>query len=482
MTRPRTMADRKYQELLRPDRDLQLARMKDRMGELGAEEEMRQLDAVFSGWSQEAEAADYDHPVSAVLGVLADRIKTAMADLGVPAERLADVRVGSTLQEDVSAQLQPFDDGSGLVLVSDSVLSLANVYSTYAGSALTSTVAGGRLKGLFRSFRAVLAGGLGEDPFVLTGLLRYYNLHQRVYGIAAKLGLREDPAGSDVAAAINLHATLFVLGHEIAHHALGHTSAPSAFSPGEHVPVCTADEQRELDADLLGYRATVRAFDLEIAGEPAAATKLGAEGGAIHATLGALVAILVIHTTESALFVRRGCTHPPAAERAARLLGRVDKRIQQFANLFLGNMMTATKAASDFDGTTEPFDWERFFAEPRLETPLTKRYLNQIATLDRLQTMTTAKIVAGLARDEVDATGRTGQGARLAAGGDVRGALAAWGVPAEEIDFVCDERQALTFHTLVGFVCDALVARDIPKAMALPTATMAAKLVADRLG
>ncbi|WP_406509928.1 hypothetical protein [Streptomyces sp. NBC_00212] len=152
-----------------------------------------------------------------------------------------------------------------------------------------------------------------KNADVLTGLLRYHATNQRVSGVATQLGVRLSPRGQRGAWRLNGLAYRFVIAHEIAHHVLGHSSDPSSFAPGEHVPVCSENERRERDADLLAFRATRRAGEMQ-------------EGGPLmeleavdSATKGALIAMLGLNLTEQALFVRRGCTHPPAATRAAWL-------------------------------------------------------------------------------------------------------------------------------------------------------------------
>jgi len=476
------MAVRKYEDVVRPNRVQQETAMRAQMAKLGADDDRHRLDTMFTGWVEEPEAAAYDNPVPAVLGELSGMVKVAMAELGVPSERLATVHVGSALADDVSAQIQSFDDGSGLVLVSDAVLSLANVYCVYAGQAMSRLGEGWPVKRLFHVFRAVAGGGMGEDPFFLTGLLRYYNVNQRVYGLAAKLGRSDDRADNDVVALITVQATLFVLGHEIAHHALGHTSAVSAFSPGEHLPACSGDARRELDADLLAYRAAVRVFETQAADQPELASGLGTQAATVNAAMGALVAILVLHVTERALFVRRGNTHPPAADRAARLLGGIDGKVQQFVQLFLTKMLAATEAASDFSVAATPFDWARFYADLRVETPQPRSYLDQIALFDRLQTTSRSELLAGLDQDHVDPSRVLLRGSRAALDGDVRGALEIWGVAEELREFICDERQPLTFHTVLKVIREAFEEQDLPKGSALPGSIVAATLVADRLG
>ncbi|WP_406631966.1 hypothetical protein [Amycolatopsis sp. WGS_07] len=470
------MAERKYQDVVRPNRVRQLDDIKADMEHRDAHGLRHRLDAMFAAWGEQPETAAYEHPIDAVLGEMSSLVKAAMADLGVPADRLAAVCVGSALDEDVSAQMQPFDDGSGLVLVSDSIIALANVYGLHAGTALGQLTDGRSARNLWRSFRMVAGGGLGEDPFFLTGLLRYYNVHQRVYGLSAKLGRTEERAENNIVDLINTGATLFVLGHEIAHHALGHTSAPSAFSPGEHVPVCSADAQRELDADLFAHRAVVRVFEAQLSSHGPAHGS-----AAINATLGALVAILAVHSTESALFIRRGNTHPPAADRAARLLGQQGRKVQQFSQLFLGKMLSSTAASSDFGAAEEPFDWPAFYADPRVDTPHPQKYLDQIAMFDRLQTAPRSQLVEGLARKNTDPSGILARGATAVLGGDVPGALAIWGVAEDWREFLLDQRQPLSFHTALTAVKQAFDGQDLDDGLALPGSIVCTAVLAEQL-
>ncbi|MER6762826.1 MULTISPECIES: hypothetical protein [Amycolatopsis] len=481
MNDSRTMAERKYQDVVRPNRARQLDDIKADIEHRAAHGLRRRLDTLFTAWAERTEAAAYEHPVDAVLGENSGLVKAAMEELGVPAERLAAVHVGSALDEDVSAQMQPFDDGSGLVLVSDAILALTNVYGLHAGAALGELAGFGSARQMWQSFRMATGGGLGEDPFFLTGLLRYYNVHQRVYGIAAKLGRTEERAGNDIVDLINTSATQFVLGHEIAHHALGHTSAPSAFSPGEHLPACSADAQRELDADLFAHRAVVRVFETQLSGRRKFGRGRGRESPEINATLGALVAILTVHSTETALFIRRGNTHPPAAERAARLLDGLGRRVQQFSPLFLGKMLSSTAASSDFGASVEPFGWAAFYADPRVDTPHPRSYLDQIALFDRLQTAPRAQLLEGLARKSTDSSGILARGAAAALEGDVPGALAIWGVADEWQELLRDRLQPLSFHTALTAVKEAFDEQELDEGLALPGSVVCTALLAEQL-
>jgi hypothetical protein len=258
--------------------------MKIRMAELGIAERTATLDDAMTEWSKTEFAAMYDDPVSGLVQGAANELISAMIELGADPARMATVRVTTTLREDVAAQMRPFDDGSGLVMISDAAIALGGVYSRYMGEAFGRIMSGGSLRGWWRAFRAVRKGGFGEEPTMLTGLLRYYNVSQRVYGLAAKLIERTSLAAQDPIAMIHAMAVHFIVGHELAHHALGHDSAPSAFSPGEHLPVCSDDQQRELNADLLAYRASVLALQREaLASGEAGADQVATAAGLIAA-------------------------------------------------------------------------------------------------------------------------------------------------------------------------------------------------------
>lgn len=475
-----SMADRRY-SLLQPDRGAQLAHMRQRIAELGADEESRQLEASISEWLLSEGPTRYSDPPSAFMHEMTIRLKPAMADLGVDPDRLATVRVGMTLQEDVSAQMQPFADGSGLVLVSDSVFSLAIMYSQYAAAAYSRISSTGRLRTFWRIAQAGRAGGLGEDPALLTGLLRYYNINQRVYGVAGKLGMRMEKSADDMFILIFAFASRFVVGHELAHHVLGHSSATSGFSPGEHLPVCSENEQRELDADMLAYRAAVRSFDLASPEESDLAETSDSGVAKVWAMLGALVALLVIHSTEQALFIRRGCSHPPAPVRAAQLIDLQRPGTQTVARLFLSNMLAATDASSSFTGSTVPLDWTRFAAEPRVITPLRPEVLDDIARFDALLCQPTSAAVAALERVDARYSVPLSEGARLAANGKTGAALRAWRVQDHKIDQLCDHRHALAFHTLVEAIAAPLGTLAMPLEPTQWSAVVAASLAATTL-
>ncbi|HEX5406236.1 MAG TPA: hypothetical protein VFX16_28495 [Pseudonocardiaceae bacterium] len=456
--------------------------MRRRLAELNADEDSRLLDANMSEWLRVKAPDQPANPVAALLEGTLEQVVAAMVDLGVSRERLAAVRIASSLADEVSAGIQPFSDGSALVMISDSIITLAMLYGQYAGSALSHIGSAGPVRGIWRTLRATLNGGLGEDPAVLTGLLRYYNINQRVYGLSAKLGFRVNSAAEEACMLISTLALWFILGHELAHHALGHNSPASGFSPSECLPVCSADQQLELDADMLAYRVAVRSFQREISKTPELAGTAIPAAADVFAALGAAVAMLVVHSDEQALFVRRGSSHPAAPGRAALLLGRLDPKMRQFADLCLKNMLIACEASSTFTATSPAFDWARFAAEPRIDTPHPAQYLQGIAQFDALQRLPGPDIVTVLERIGADSSSAAvGDGTRLAVTGSPGAALRAWGVPDDKVDTIGDHTRALTFHTLVANVATGFTVLPLPEKAVRPAAVAAATLIAEYL-
>lgn len=194
-----SMAERKRRRL-EPNRADQLEAMRERLAELGDHEGLEQLNDSMSNWQLDESAARYGSPAEAMVETVTAEIKAALLDLGASQERLNTVHVSSTLQNDVSAKMTPFSDGSGLVEISDAVLTLSGQYSQFSAVGLTRIGAGGAVRGRIAAFRAAVKGSMAGDPAVLTGLLRYYNVNQRVYGLSAKLGLRTAPAATETAA------------------------------------------------------------------------------------------------------------------------------------------------------------------------------------------------------------------------------------------------------------------------------------------
>ncbi|MET9580746.1 hypothetical protein ABZY30_35220 [Streptomyces massasporeus] len=460
------MADRKC-ELLRADREAALAEKRQLARDLGAHELLQRLDAVYAALQQEPSfQTGRDFSVGYV-EKLAEEVKAALATLGVSAEKLDSVRVVATLSDAVSAQMTPFSDGSGLVLVSDGVISTCSSYCQYDALYIDRWLDRRRLQ-------ASVQTRMYKNADVLTGLLRYHTTNQRVTGVTTQLGMRLSPRGQQVAWRLNGLAYRFVIAHEIAHHVLGHSSAPSSFAPGEHVPVCSENERRERDADLLAFRATRRASEIQEDG------RLMEMEAVASATKGALIAMLSLDLTEQALFVRRGCTHPPASIRAAWLLEELDGHWRKVMRRFLRIPVEATAAAALISENASPFSWESVSSAP-IYSPMPQSHISSIGELDALQCLHESVQISVLKDQRSDSLAWLAEGARLASEGNPMQALVQWGLSESTSHSFCHPQRALTFFTLKDHLAASFAAQGVTGDWLQLYSVIAANLLASRL-
>ncbi|MFJ3927641.1 hypothetical protein [Streptomyces sp. NPDC090022] len=457
------MADQQC-ELIQADREMALEEKRQQMRELGAHELLQQLDTVYGNLRQSSWfKPDSDFSVGYVDRV-ADDVKAAMAALGVGGEKLESVRIVTTLHEEVSARLRPFPDGSGLVIVADGLIGTCSSYSHYIA------LSGHRWLD-WRSLRASVKTRMYENPDVLTGMLRYSTTNQRVAGATTQLDVRLGPRGRQTAWHLSEQAYRFVIGHEIAHHVLGHSPAASSFAPDEDLSACSENERRERDADLLAFRAVRQAGLMQNDGVLRAAVAVQL------AETGVLIAMLALYLTEQALFVRRGCTHPPAATRAAWLLKELGARRQKSLQRLLRIPREATAAAADMSESARPFSWETLQAAP-VRSHMPPSHMDAIGWLDALQCLPGRAHVYLL---EEAGAGWLGEGARLAAAGKPAAALRHWGVEEDTVDVVCDAERALAFFTLKEHIAGSFTARGVADDLVLPYSVSAATLAASAL-
>ncbi|NEA37447.1 hypothetical protein [Streptomyces sp. SID13031] len=458
-----TMAERRYR-VLEPNRAVQLEQMKAELARLGDRRSLRRLKLMEAGFKL-FDRGRFANPMNGMLQASTLGVKQAMIEIGADQDKVASAFVGSSLREDVAAQMTPFSDGSGLAVMSDAVLSLVLYYSQYAGAVLADPSPGQPKK--FGPDRGTTDRGNTE---VLTGLLRYYNVHQRVFGVAGKLGWRT-PRGASRTSRTGVHALRFVLAHELSHHVLGHDSALSGFSPGEHLPVCSGNQRLELDADDFAYRAVQRAAHNDRPGsasadDPAAIT-------------GALIAMMAIHSTERALFVRRGCTHPPASVRAEYLLHDLSPELQDYAESLSTELLSATEGSSMFSPEAEPFDWAWYAASRKIDSSHPDDYLQHINTLDQIQCFSVDRLVEATSTASIPSPA---EGAPEAAAGNLTRALELWGLTEADRHRLTDPGQALTFHTLYKLLQSRFQEQGLPHgehvSISLVTAQLLSKSIA----
>jgi hypothetical protein len=427
----------------------------------------------------------FDAPLEDGLAAVTDEVERALIELGHDRAQVAKLKVGATGDDGSLARYEPKEDGSGLVVVSDSLITLCNVYCEYTGRAIAQVTSGGLLRMFGRALLMRWTESMGEDPRLLAGVLRYHNITRRAYGFPAVLNFA-------TRADVELHSAMFdvmlgfglrfVVGHEAAHHVLDHRGASAP-------PL----EQRELEADELALFAAAEALDRSFSDDMDRLTeRWRREAAEFHGLLGATITMLALHTTEQALFVRRGRTHPPAEHRADQLIsyilsperqqqlenqgGRRDRRLTmrfekdrwQLA-VRIRNLSVATQLATAFDeGGT--FDWAAFAASPHIEQPK-PGHLDRIAALDRLMCGADAILA------EEAGTGLDPEGVRLVLAGDTMNGLLAWGVTPQRVQAIHDPFCVLSFHTLVENI--GLTAQ--PGADSINTIVAAATLVSRRI-
>uniref|UniRef100_A0AAU2JJD4 IrrE N-terminal-like domain-containing protein n=1 Tax=Streptomyces sp. NBC_00049 TaxID=2903617 RepID=A0AAU2JJD4_9ACTN len=449
---PETRAYRQY-KLLRVDRAKQLAEMREELTALGDRDGLQVLDSTMAAF-RESGPQLADDPVGEALEAVARDMKEAMADLGAAPEVLDSVYAVATKTEGFSARMTRYTvDGSGIAIVADATLSLCAHYAEFMG----------------------LAAERGPEPDVLTGLLRYYNTQQRVFGKAGKLGIRLGPEGAQQAALLQLMAAQFVIGHELAHHVLGHPSSVSAFSPEEYLPVCSESQELETEADLHALRAVRRACERLFG----AGLFTGRE--AALGAVGAVIAMLAVHVNERALYVRQGSSHPPARARAARLLREMNALERELAEDALRVLMAATEAASVFGPRARSFAPELLGTAP-VHSPLAPSYLRTTGILDALQCRSRDWYVSMFEEQSREAgVAWPVEGARLAAEGHPAEALRLWGVEKARIGPLCDPAKPLTFHSLYVLLRAGFTARGSAPDSVMAYAVSAAMLAGEPL-
>lgn len=426
--RENTLAKQHY-AVLAANRFDQLESMIDTAIEIGDDTARSMLEEVRELWPTIGD------PLAGVLRECTDSVTASMRMLGVSEDQLRTVCVGGTSQDDVAAQMSPFSDGSGLVLVSDAIMSLIHMYCRYAARVLSSLVSGSSYSQIPKMWKMVKSGD--GDHHILAGLLRYHHVHQRAFGLAAKMTLLLDEDAWNIADLLSMHAWRFVIAHEIAHHALGHSAKPRAFSTSERLPVCSNEQQLELDADLLGLRATTLCAEQY-------------DGAHTHTLtgIGALIAMLAVQSVEQALLVRTGCTHPPSEVRMRILLNNLSPRQRRTVQIVTESLRQATVRASDFDSPYPADGWKRVMENAEVCTSHSTEYLNMIVNLDRIQSISRDNLLAFFRRLDKDYTTNMLAGGELAVSGKPASALQSWRVPDDCISRLCDFERALSFRGL----------------------------------
>ncbi|MFE7541647.1 hypothetical protein [Streptomyces platensis] len=382
------------------------------------------------------------------------------------ADRLPQLVVFPTRSHEVSAHYEPKADNTGLVVLSDSLVTLCSIYCRHVGQAMfaladTSSFA----KFFLRMAIAQLRGTMGGDPARLAVLLRHHHINRRALGAATAvathqdMGDRDSFSHHDFADLYLMPAIRFFLGHEMAHHVLGHRTE------------CAQSPEQESQADLLALQAGALAYANDVKPDVSSVRFVREQwlddAGEFYGLVASVIAMLAVQSLEDALMIRRGRTHLPARDRAARLielflsddrireheraLGRQDatfrRRIESERVGFealTGSLMVATEKAADFGESAHEFDWTGLSAAEVVMS--SGMDLSESVRLDQLLSRPSEELAALLAH------GPLCGGALHARVGDTRRAMREWGVPEKVIDNAHDRSTGLAYYTIVDHI------------------------------
>jgi hypothetical protein len=339
-----------------------------------------------------------------------------------------------------SARPLSFPDGSHAILfgrsLQESFICMANVIE-YLDVAI----------GLSRlSFRRRKRERLGfETSARVTAVLRYLLLGQRMNGQLPPAPARLDRQSTEIAGKMAAGASMFVVAHELAHIAHGHTEVATA-PHVDHGKVTTSEVQ-ELQADnwALGVLTQMMTPD-----EPEP------ESMALWC---AFIGLFATYITEQAIYVRRGGTHPEAWARWAVLektAKECDQRTQQLRAVFMATVAGAIKLDEELPMKI----WQLLRKDEALMIAPSATD-ETIMGWDRLQATPLDELVA-TARQATTQEGN--ELLDLLENGDLRGALGMI-VPSEKKRArMLDESLALEFSTLRRAIANApttLVSREL---------------------
>jgi hypothetical protein len=294
-----------------------------------------------------------------------DSVVEAMVQAGHDRARLKSVALAS--DDTVPASSTSYPDGSAVIQISEAVLALIPVYSRHLAVAAA----------LPDTFLKRLRRRRPFDIALLAAVLRYTSRVGRSSGRVETLTIDLEPFQQRTADLIATHSLRFVIAHELAHHVRG-------------------------PADRLAYQAVLAAQHHDESGEPSLVP------------LGALVAVVVLHLCEKALFVR-GAGHPPVDSRLGVLWEEVPFHDRRSFNDHAASLVESTDLAADFtQGSRPSVDWGLLPGAP--EHPFVR--------CDELQSLTPAQLVIELHRWPT-----VGSGARALLDGRLVDAARLWEVP-----------------------------------------------------
>ena len=277
-------------------------------------------------------------------------------------------------QEEAFALTQTFSDGSAFIRISTALLTACDLMWTvnrllkshHAPSVISSRAASGRLD---RTARACVAA------------LRFYLIHQRTFGIAAKVLPPLKPRLRDVA---RVRPASFVMAHELGHHLLRHT-AGVAFM-----------HDQEIQADVFASRVLH-----QMIGGP-----VDSEGGTLEVIFLALAA-LDLHA--GGLYVRVPTSHPDVPARWRAVVSSLPAVPDGFVPDGSAELLAITREAMDTSKPLDESDWACLSESRDWDTTFhDENYFTWMRGLDQASGYTREQVLGLLERFSSDTSLATG--------------------------------------------------------------------------
>jgi hypothetical protein len=351
-------------------------------------------------------------------GAHGDFVNKGLVELAAPLfevmERAAQGRLqrssdqivlGSVPDDETGASMSVYPDGSGLMLFSDSLLSVLHYFA-----------------GLVVSLR-----GRSNDATPIGSVaVRYHILHRRLFGLSAMLGVATPPGEEYPRDSLAQLAIRFVLAHEAAHFCLGHDARHG-------------DPAIEFEADELALQSVLAELEGEVPSTAGAMTLVSMR-----------IALLATEMMERGTFIRAPTTHPPAANRWERGTEGLAVEVREGAELYSENLAAAVTAASDATYRLPETWWGQSYNSDVLETDvLDSDYYASMRHLDHLGFGDPNDAAGALMMCEEYFGIKLFQAANAAADGSSPSALVRLGVSADRAQALCDEFRPLAFFTLL---------------------------------
>jgi hypothetical protein len=340
---------------------------------------------------------------------------------------------GSVFEHDSFALLTTYRDGSGLVLVSDT-LGPAFLYAAQLASLWLRPGDFGpsSARRVTTASRAALQWRSGsvehhDQTRLAAVLLRYLFVNGRLLGAPRRLKLQLDDRHRRFPLLLSDLAMYFVLAHEVAHFVLGHDTLDGTMRRTQDL---------EFAADEMAYRV--------VCGLARGPRGVEALAQAIRC------AFLQMEALESALLIRRSTTHPTPTARLEQLSSTTGNAELRVPSLVLAGFESAFRQARDVRSPIPEGWWD---LPPNSSSVVIEREGRDRYTLarlfDRWQGRSDDEHLAALEDAHEKGIACLAPSVRQAREGSPIAALTGLGVPRSTASLICDRSSGLSFHLLV---------------------------------